>query len=95
LTPFGFGFGPGFQLDVFDVDAQGQVFAQAIGAAGFGGTPFFLNSDLIFSNLKLLNGLLYGSVQNQGNANNLLEIVNFSNAFVLDALLAAIASTPH
>ena len=90
LTPFGFGFGSGFQLEVLEVDAQGQVFAQVLGANFFGGTPTFVNSDVIFSNVQLLNGLIVGLLQNQGNQTMLVEVLNFINPFVFNAILTAI-----
>jgi parallel beta-helix repeat protein len=89
LTPFGFGFGPGLTLELLDVDSQGQVFAQTLGANLFTGAPTFVNGDLIFSNVQLLNGLVFGFLQEQGNPQELVEILNFANPFVFNAVLAA------
>jgi len=90
LTPFGFGVGPGFQLEVLDVDAQGQVFAQIFGANFVGGTPLFVNSDVVFSNVKLLNGSIIGLLSNQGNQTVLVEVMNILNPFVFNAILTAL-----
>lgn len=90
LTPFGLGFGPGFQLEVLDVDAQGQVFAQSLGTNLLGGTPIFVNSDVIFSNVQLLNDSIIGLLLNQSNQTILAEVVNIVNPFVFNAILTAL-----
>jgi hypothetical protein len=93
LTPFGFGIGAGLQLEIFDVDTYGQVFAQSVTAFVFGGDPLFVNRDLIFSDLQWANGSLVGLLQYQGTGQGLVDVLNFGNTFVFDAVLAAIRAS--
>lgn len=90
LTPFGIGFGPGFQLEILDVDTQGQVFAQILGANFFGGNPTFVRSDVVFSNVQWLNDMIIGLLPNQSNQPILVEVFNIINPFVFDAILTAL-----
>ncbi|HWG43169.1 MAG TPA: right-handed parallel beta-helix repeat-containing protein [Gemmataceae bacterium] len=92
LTPFGLGFGPGFQLEIFDVDSQGQVFVQTL-ATLFRGNPTFVNTDLVFSNLHLLDGAVVGFLQAQDHSQDIMEVLNIANPFVFNAILAAIMKT--
>lgn len=90
LSPFGLGFGPGLQLEILDVDSTGQVFAQPFGTFLTGSSLTFLNSDLIFSNVNLSNGLLFALLQEQNGQQELAEVVNLLNPFVFNALLTAL-----
>jgi hypothetical protein len=87
LTPFAFGFGPSFVLDLFEVDSQGNVFTQAFGFLGLTGSPVFLSNTLQLSAAALVNTQVLAFLQ-AGNQVFLVELFNFFNPFVSQALLA-------
>ncbi len=90
LVSFGVGFGPGFQLERFEIDSQGQVFAQPFGALLTGNSLTFVASDLIFTAMHNANGSLLGLLQEQGGQLDLMEVLNLVNPFVFNALLTAL-----
>jgi hypothetical protein len=59
LMLFGFGFGPGGQVDLFEVDQKGQVFALAFNFANFENpdpaNAQFLNTDMVMQNMTVTN----------------------------------------
>jgi hypothetical protein len=59
LMLFGFGFGPGGQLDLFEVDQKGQVFALAFSFSNFENpdpaNAQFLNTDMVMQNMTVTN----------------------------------------
>ncbi len=87
LSPFGLGFGPGLQLEIFDVDSQGQVFEQPLGTFLTGGSLTFVASDLIFSNVQNVNGSLLGLLQEQSGQLAFVKVMNLVNPFVFNAVL--------
>ncbi len=87
LTVFGIGFGPGLQLDVFEVDAQGQVFALPF-SFGFLGAPVYLNSDMFLSEVLIQDNAMLTFLTGADNQKYPLALLNFSNPYVFDALLA-------
>ncbi len=89
LTLFGFGFGPS-GLDVFEVDSQGDVFAQGFGISGLSGAPLFVASDAVFTNLSLRSGALVADLVSGSGQPFLMEMLNFSDPFVFRALLNAL-----
>jgi hypothetical protein len=53
LSLFAFGIGPGFQLEAFEVDKAGQVFALPLMAAfGGGGPPTYVNASPMFFDIE-------------------------------------------
>jgi hypothetical protein len=92
LALFGFGFGLAFQLDLFEVDSQGEVFAVPFSFGGAAGTPTFLSPDVVFANLQLMNGALVGDLTSAANPMFLMEVLSFNDPFVFQALLEAITT---
>jgi hypothetical protein len=90
LSLFGFGFGPGLQLDLFEVDSKGELFAVPFGGAN--GTPIFLSPDVVFANLRLMSGAIVSDLTIAADQMLFTEILNFTNPFVFQALLKAISS---
>ncbi len=90
LALFGLGFSPGFQLDLFEVDSAGEVFAVPFGFLGATGTPTFLSPDVVFANLQLIDGVVVGDLASAANPMPFLAVLNFNNPFVFQALLEAI-----
>jgi hypothetical protein len=89
LTLFGFGFGP-TGIDLFEVDAQGEVFAETYGFGGANGAPQFVAADAVFSNLSLMNGAIVGDIHGSNGQPFLMEVLNFSDPFVFQGLVNAI-----
>jgi hypothetical protein len=87
LTVFGLGFGPGLQLDAFEVDAQGQVFAQPF-SFGFIGAPVYINSDMFLSGVSIQDNAMLSFLTGADDQRYLVALLNFSNPYVFDALLA-------
>jgi hypothetical protein len=90
LTLFGFGFGPGFQPDLFAVDSAGEVFAVPLGFLGATGPPTFLSSDVVFANVHLVNGVIVDDLASSADPTFVMAVVSFNNPFVFQALLQAI-----
>jgi hypothetical protein len=90
LTPFGVGIGPGFHLATFDIDRQGQVFAQPFGTLLSGDSLTFVSSDLIFTAVQITNGSLLGLLQEKSGQLDLVQVLNLVNPFVFNALLTAL-----
>ncbi len=89
LTLFGFGFGP-TGLDVFEIDGQGDVFAQAFGFGGISGSPQWIAADAVFRNLTLMNGAIVADLGGGNGQSFLMEVLNFSDSFVFQGLLNAL-----
>ncbi len=89
LTLFAFGFGP-TGLDGFEVDTQGDIFAQGIGLGGLSGSPIFLGNGLSFPVLQFQNGALLGLMETGGHTFLVDVFENFFNPFILPALLAGL-----
>jgi len=87
LTPFGVGIGPGFHLEEFDIDSQGQVFIQPFLSAG---SLTFVASVPIFIAVQITNGSLLGLLQEQSGQLDLVQVLNLVNPFVFNALLTAL-----
>lgn len=90
LIPFAFGFGPDFQLEVVDVDAQGKVFVQDVGELLFGGGSVFVNNQVALSNVQFVNGFVVGFLHEQSNTQEFVLIFNWINAYVYNAMLTAL-----
>jgi predicted outer membrane repeat protein len=87
LTVFGVGFSPGFQLEVFEVDAQGQVFVQPF-SFGFIGAPVYFNSDMFLSEVSIQDNAMLSFLTGVDGQKYPIALLNFSNPYVFDALLA-------
>jgi hypothetical protein len=87
LIVFGLGFGPGSQLDAFEVDAQGQVFVQAF-SFGLVGTPVYIDSDMFLSDVSIQDNAMLTFLTGADNQRYPLALLNFSNPYVFEALLA-------
>jgi hypothetical protein len=86
LTAFALGFGPGFQLDVFEVDSQGHVFAQGFSLSGPTSSPAYLSDTLQLLAAAFNNGELMALLPSS-NQLSVFAFFNFSNHFVDQALL--------
>ncbi len=93
LSLFALGFGPGSQLDLFEVDQSGQVFAVPM-LNLFGGhtSPVFVNTGLVMGFvIPSANGVIGTLVSNDGQS-YLAEIINLSNPAVLTAVENALSN---
>jgi hypothetical protein len=88
LTAFAVGFGPGFALELFEVDSQGHVFTQGLGLFGSGGSPVFIADTLQFSAAAFVNGQLLAMLRGNDQL-FLVDVFNLLNPFVNQALLAS------
>lgn len=88
LSLFAVGFGP-TGLDVFEVDSQGDIFAQGFGFGGLTGSPIFLGTGLSFPMVEFQNNMLLGFLHT-GNQNYLVDVISPFNPFVEPALLAGL-----
>jgi hypothetical protein len=90
LSLAAFGFGPSLQLDIFEVDQAGQVFAIPLLSFFSGAThPTFIHTDVVMANMQLLNGDLVGYLLGNNNQSYLVELLDFSNPYVFHALESA------
>ncbi len=96
LTLFGFGFGPGFGLDLFSVDTRGDLFIQSFSFSGIGSPTFLSDPGWAMANGMVSGeqalGFLYG---NTGSGPYLVDVFeNFFNPYVEPVLLIALAPPP-
>jgi uncharacterized repeat protein (TIGR01451 family) len=93
LTLFAFGFGPGFQLDSFLVDQKGQVFAEPFSFFSFfGGTgsPVFISANVVLSDVQFSDAGFLAFLQMPGGQPLFVDLLDFFDPFVLNAVFAAL-----
>jgi uncharacterized repeat protein (TIGR01451 family) len=90
LTAFAVGFGPGFALDLFEVDSQGRVFTQGLGLFAPAGSPVFVADTLQFSATAFVNGQLLAMLLGSDQL-FLVDVFNLLNPSVNQALLASLS----
>jgi hypothetical protein len=90
LTGFALAFGPGFALNLFSVDTQGNVFMQPFSVVGSMGTPVFVNSMVQLASAMLQNNQVFAVLNGTGGQTFFVNIFNFFNPFVFSAVLAAL-----
>jgi hypothetical protein len=84
---FAFGFGPGSQLDLFEVNQAGDVFALPL-LSFFGGqaNPTLISTDMVLTELQLVDGNLLGFLLSSDYQSYLMELLDFSNPYVFAAI---------
>ncbi len=85
LTLFAVGFGP-TGIDWFEVDSQGDVFAQSL----FGGGPLLVNTAVHLPVAVFLEGSLLALLADSDGRDFLIDVFNPFNPFVESDVLAAL-----
>jgi hypothetical protein len=90
LSLLGFGFDLGWQLDVFEVDQAGQVFAVPL-LSFFEGTthPTFLNNDVVLSNTQLFEGSLVSFLHGSNGQPYLMDLLTANTTYLTEAMADA------
>jgi hypothetical protein len=86
LSMFAWGFGPGMQIDIFEVDQTGQVFGLPVqNIFGGKGATTFINSNVAISDLTLQDQGALGLLLGANNQPYLMDLFNASDPHVFDA----------
>jgi hypothetical protein len=90
LSLLGLGFAPGWQLDVFEVDQAGQVFAVPW-LSFFEGTaqPSFVNSDVVLSNTQLFDGSLVSFLHGSNGQPYVMDVLATNTTYLAEAMADA------
>jgi probable HAF family extracellular repeat protein len=90
LSLLGFGFTPGWQPDVFEVDQAGQVFAMPL-LSFFEGTarPTFVNNDVALSNTQLFEGGLVSFLHGSNGQPYLMDLLTANTTYLAEAMADA------
>jgi probable HAF family extracellular repeat protein len=95
MSLFAFGFSPDSQLDLFEVDQAGQVFALPL-LSFFGGhaSPILLNTEVAVTSLQLLDGKLVGFLVGGNSQTYLMELLAFDSPYLIRAIENMLANHP-
>jgi hypothetical protein len=90
LSLVGFGFAPGWQPDVFEVDQAGQVFAVPL-LSFFEGMahPTFVNNDVALSNTQLFEDSLVSFLHGSNGQPYLMDVLTANTTYLTEAMADA------